>query len=119
MKRAVADLRPKDIEAIRNELDPIVPENDPTIVRLAQAGRPGASIKRTIDATRDAAWRYRPRPHPGDVHIVRSVHSSASIKAGAVSNGFGRAGSTAICGCTTPLCRTSISSAAAARSWRR
>ena len=81
MKRAVEDLRPKDLKAIRDELDPVVPEDDPTIARLAQAGNLGASIKRTIDATRDAAWRYRPSPYSGDVRIVRSVESSVSMKA--------------------------------------
>ena len=81
LKRAVDGMRPEDAGTPPDEFDPVSPEDDPAIARLERAGGLGASILRTINATRDAAWRYRPTRYSGDVNIVRSVGSPVTPKA--------------------------------------
>lgn len=81
MKEAVEGIRPHGLRMVRDEFDPETPENEPGIERLERAGGLGISIKRTIEATRDAATRYRPRPYPGGVDIVRSVRASELTRA--------------------------------------
>ena len=76
VKKSVTSSRQSNKPALRDEFDPVLPENDPTIAALAKVGGLGNSISNTISITRAAASNYKPRKYTGNVDLVASTSNT-------------------------------------------
>ena len=76
VRKRITSIRQSNKPARRDEFDPVLPENDPTLAALARVGGLGNSISNTIAITRAAAANYKPQKYTGDVDLVTSASNN-------------------------------------------